>query len=263
MWNGQYDAAASELEVVYNSGQYSLLNDYSSVFDINNENNEEIVFSVQYISGPYNLYNSLMYRYLPVDSEREYLPLGQFEQTGLNIPTTDLIESFEEGDERLSMIDFSWVTDNAPTYKDSIVPFTKKYMDPGHSVQYETGNNVNVFRYPHVLLMLAECYLREGGGDPLPLVNLVRERAKLPPLTAVTLDDIIHERRVEFHCESDRWDVLVRTGKVMEVMEAHGIEQRERQFIGNDAFQNIKLLFPIPDEVLDLDPTMEQNPEYL
>lgn len=263
MWNGRYKDAASELEVVYNSTQYSLLNDYSSVFDINNENNEEIVFSVQYITGPYNLYHSLMYRFLPEDSERELLPLGQFEQTGLNIPTTDLIESFEEGDERLSMIDTSWVTENDATYKDSIVPFTKKYMDPGHTEIYQTGNNVKVFRYPHVLLMLAECYLREGGGDPVPLVNAVRQRAKLPPLTTVTLDDVIHERRVEFHCESDRWDVLVRTGKAIEVMEAHGIEQRKRTFVGDEAYKSIKLLFPIPDAVLELDPTMEQNPEYL
>jgi starch-binding outer membrane protein, SusD/RagB family len=262
MWNGRYKEAATELEAVYNSGQYALLEEYSSVFDINNENNEEIVFSVQYITGPYNLYHTLMYRFLPFDSGNKLLPLGQSSQTGFNIPTTDLIESFEEGDERLSMIDFSWVTDKDPTYQDSIVPFTKKYMDPGHTQLYETGNDVKVFRYPHVLLMLAECYLREGGGDPVPLVNAVRQRAKLLPLTTVTLDDIIHERRVEFHCESDRWDVLVRTGKAIEVMEAHGVEQRKRHFIGNEAYQKIKLLFPIPSGVLDLDPTMEQNPDY-
>ncbi|RIH63109.1 RagB/SusD family nutrient uptake outer membrane protein [Mariniphaga sediminis] len=262
MWNGRYSDAAKELKEVYTSGQYSLLDDYSSLFDINNENNEEIVFSVQYITGPHNLYHTLMYRFLPHDSGTEYLPLGQIEQTGFNIPTADLIDSFEEGDDRLSTIDFSWVTDKDPVYQNSIVPFTKKYMDNGHTIRTQTGNNVKIFRYPHVLLMLAECYLREGGGDPLPLVNAVRLRAKLQPLSSVSLDDIIHERRVEFHCELDRWDVLVRTGKAVEVMTAHGNQQRERKFVGENSYKKIKLLFPIPDKALDLDPTMEQNPEY-
>lgn len=263
MWQGEYGQAANELEAVINSNQYSLLNDYESVFDINNENSSEHVFSVQYIVGPFGLANNLMYQFLPSNSDRIYLPLQQeTSRTGLNIPTEDLINSFEEGDERKLMIDFSFTDPLSGVYEGSIVPFTKKFMDPGHEQRLMCGNNFPVFRYPHVLLMLAECYLREGNGDPLPLINQVRQRAGLDNLTYVTLEDIIHERRVEFHCEADRWDVLVRCGIAKEVMLAHGETQQGLPNISAKAHKDIKLYFPIPAYYIELDPTIQQNPEY-
>jgi len=81
-------------------------------------------------------------------------------------------------------------------YNDSIVSFTKKFWDLEHSRQGETGVNFPIFRYAYVLIMLAECYLEARSGDPIQLVNQVRKRAKLPVLSKVTLEDIIHERRV-------------------------------------------------------------------
>jgi tetratricopeptide (TPR) repeat protein len=265
MWRGQYDEAATELEAVVSSQQYSLLGDYSSVFSINNENNAEIIFSVQFIVGTYGLGSANMYRFTPWNAEKKYLPHAQIlARTGMNIPTEDLMNSFETGDIRLSMIDTSYIDEEFGTYHGNIVPFTKKFWDPNHAVQYIGGTDFPLFRYPHVLLMLAECYQREGGGDPLPLVNQVRQRAKLPTLGSVTLDDIIQERRIEFHCEADRWDVLVRTGKAEQVMQAHGAQEKTNRptEITSVAFSKINLLFPIPTSVLENDPTMEQNPEY-
>lgn len=265
MWRNQYGDAATELEAVVNSQVYDILDDYASVFDINNENNEEIIFSVQFIEGTYGLGSANMYRFTPWNAGTTYLPHPQIlARTGMNIPTADLINSFEEGDERLSMIDFSWIDEEFGTYNGNIVPFTRKFWDPNHAVQYVAGNDFPLFRYPHVLLMLAECYVREGGGDPAPLINQVRERAGLEPLSAVTIDDIIHERRIEFHCEADRWDVLVRTGKAVEVMIAHGAEEKQNRpnTIRNQAYNKINILFPIPSRVLENDLTMEQNPEY-
>jgi hypothetical protein len=265
---GRYGDAASELEAVMSSGQYSLLDDYSSVFNINNENNEEIVFSVQYIEGPYGLYNSYQYFFLPYQVDPEYLSgfNPNSGHCGENLPTRDLINSFEEGDVRQAMIDTSF-THEFGYYHGQIVPFTRKYMHPGHSEERNTGANFKVLRYSHVLLMLAECYLREGGGDPVPLVNQVRERSGLDALNDVTLDDILHERRIEFHCEADRWGTLVRFHKegdidVVELMQAHGEEERERPAIKGTAFSKIKLLYPIPTSVIELNSQIEQNPEY-
>ncbi len=265
MWQENYTAAETELEAVISSGEYSLLPGYASVFDIDNENNDEIIFSVQYLEGNYDLESFFMYRFLPWNSGTSLLPLGQsVGRTGLNIPTTDLMNSFEPGDDRKNMIDTIYIDRSFGTYHDSIVPYTKKFMDPNHSIQYKTGNDFSVFRYPHVLLMLAECYVRTGGGDPLPLINQVRFRAKLPDLANVTLDDIMHERRVEFHCECDRWDVLTRFGKVKEVMIPHGKEEIALRptFIESTAYQNIKILYPIPDAVIALNPDITQNEEY-
>lgn len=264
MYNHRYTEAIPELTAVIGSGQYQILPDYASVFDINNENNDEIVFSVQFITGPFGLHGENMYRFTPWNST-DILPHPQVTaRTGMNIPTQDLINSFEEGDLRLNMIDTTYIDEQYGTYRGNIVPYTKKQWDPGHVQHRQAGHDFPLMRYPLVLLKLAECYLRDGGGDPVPLVNQVRERAGLPALSSVTLEDIIHERRVEFHCEADRWDVLVRTGIVNEVMTAHG--QRERanrpMAIGPTAFQRIKILYPIPAAVISNDPTLPQNPEH-
>lgn len=266
MWQDKYSEAIDELEIVQKSGVYSLLDDYADVFNINNKNNEEIIFAVQFLEGPYGLSSNFMYVFLPYNIGRDKLPFQNGETSGINIPTEDLINSFEKNDIRLSMIDTTFIYEDYPdrgVYKGSIVPFTLKYNDKTHSQRFNTGANFNHFRYPHVLLMLAECYHRVGGGDPVLLVNQVRKRAGLTPLTSVTLDDIIHERRVEFHCEIDRWDVLVRTGKVKEVMRAHGErEKKRRPDFSKDSFTEIKILLPIPSTVIEKDPTMEQNDEY-
>jgi len=264
MWLDRYGDAASELEKVKKGSEYALLDEYSAVFDIDNENNEEIVFSVQHVEGPYGLGSDFMYSFVPWNSKTRYTPHMQREGAGgFNMPTVDLITSFEKGDKRKAMIDTSWIDHQYGFYHDSIVPFTRKFMDTEHSVPFVTGKNFPLFRYPHVLLMLAECYVREDGGDPVSLVNQVRDRAGLPLLSNVTLDDILHERMIEFHCEADRWDVLVRTGRAKEVMKAHGERENQRKYFkGRNSFETIKLLYPIPDFVLELDPTMEQNPEY-
>lgn len=267
MYEGKYLEAIPYLEDVVNSNQYMLLDDYSSVFDINNKNNQEIIFSVQYMEGQFGLQSIFMYNFLPYNIGRDHLPFENGQTNGINIPTQDLINSFEVNDIRLNMIDTSFVfkdhKDNG-VYNDSIVPFTLKFNDMDHSQRMNTGTNFIVLRYPHVLLKLAECYLREGGGDPLPLVNQVRNRAGLNPLSNVSLDDIIHERRVEFHCEDDRWDALVRTGKVQEVMTTHGKRENERRNdFSEDSFKEIKILLPIPSTVIETDPSIPQNPEYL
>lgn len=265
MYRGRYADAIPELTAIVNSQQYAVLDDYASVFDINNENNAEMVFSVQFVDGPYGLGNANMYRFLPWNSAVSLLPLGQYTaRTGMNIPSTNLINSFEEGDLRKEMIEFSYIDHQFGTHQDSIVPYSLKQMHPGHAERPITRNNFPLFRYPHVLLSLAECYVREGGGDPVPLVNQVRIRAGLPAVSSVTLDEILHERRVEFHCEADRWDVLMRTGRMVEVMTAFGQEQRTLHPIvhGPRTYVDLNPLYPIPAAVLSNDPTMQQNPGY-
>ena len=265
MWQEKYTEAATELKAVMAGGRHSLLNDYASVFSINNEMNAEIIFACQYIAGPYGQSSNHMYTFSPSMAGLDILPFGQeTEVAGMNIPTTSLIRSFEKGDKRLCMIDTTFVNKNlGDDYEDTIVPYTKKYWDYNATQREICGSDVPILRYPHVLLMLAECYLVAGGGDPVPLVNMVRERAGLPALSTITLDDIIHERRVEFNVENDRWPVLVRTGKALAVMTAHGIEQKQqRKSFVSPAYDRINLLFPIPMDAMSINPKLTQNPGY-
>lgn len=269
MWREQFSEAQAELEEVRDMN-YFLLDDYASIFDKNNENNEEVIFSVQHIEGPNDLGSIYTYRFLPWNISSDVIGHTQnTARTGMQIPTKDLLNAFESSDLRAAMID-TMVDANNGVVDGNLVPYTTKFMDPGHSERLISGRNFQVFRYSHVLLMLAETYARTGSGDPMPLVNQIRRRAGLDEITGglsqdELLDIIINERRLEFHAEADRWDVLVRTGRAVEVMQAHGEDEREsRDEIGSSAYQNIKLLFPIPDAVIELDPEgITQNDEYL
>lgn len=84
----------------------------------------------------------------------------------------------------------------------------RKYLDetPKASTRQGSGMWFIRFRYAEILLIAAEASL-ELGQDGLPFINEVRERAGIQPLTDLTINDIIQERRVELAFEDHRfWD---------------------------------------------------------
>jgi hypothetical protein len=97
--------------------------------------------------------------------------------------------------------------------------FNRKYMaradyqgsggDPSHNFP----RNFMDIRYADVLLMAAEVWLADNPGKAAGYFNQVRTRAlgEAAEKTTITLDDIYHERRVEFGGEGLRkWDLLRR-----------------------------------------------------
>lgn len=89
--------------------------------------------------------------------------------------------------------------------------------------EYGTNNNVRVLRYADVLLLNAEAKVRKGQNGDAPF-NLVRQRAKLNPITGVNLQQILDERRAEFACEwwGERYNDLIRTGQAATVLSSAG-----------------------------------------
>ncbi len=113
--------------------------------------------------------------------------------------------------------------------------------------------------------MKAEALVETQGGLPdaaFEIVNQLRVRAGLPlyfpgnPVPELDLstteqltDAIRRERRVELAFEDHRWWDLIRYGNLIEIMTAHGEEQRMIQPYLNDfsdAYMNIRILFAIP-----------------
>jgi hypothetical protein len=92
--------------------------------------------------------------------------------------------------------------------------YMRKFLDPTQKIttDYKTGSKQNyiVWRYAEVLLDAAEVNFRLGNTqEALTLVNQVRERVHAAPLTAATLDNILHERRIELAFEeTSYWDIL-------------------------------------------------------
>lgn len=83
--------------------------------------------------------------------------------------------------------------------------------------------NLRVMRYAEVLLMAAEAHVMGGSADKaLKYINKVRARAKLAPLSNVTLDDVKKEKRLELCLESVRFQDLVRWGDAKAVLGEQG-----------------------------------------
>jgi hypothetical protein len=250
---------------VISSGVYSLNANYADNFNVNTENGPESIFEIQYIEGTNGLGSDFIDTFIPWDYYDEDVTgysIDNNAQNGWNIPTQDLVNAFEEGDERrdASLIDFT-----SDEYGIDL-PFIKKFTGPKTAVKGITPNNFPVYRYADVYLMLAECLNEQGftgGGDAFKYLNLVRQRAGLeaksagndnPDLNVSSQDGfraaIAHERQVELAFENHRWFDLLRTGKAAEVMKAHAASERayknDSWQINSAAYSNIRLLFQYP-----------------
>lgn len=57
----------------------------------------------------------------------------------------------------------------------------------------------------------------------------------------------------------------VKSSEKFEVMEAHGANERQNRpvdQVGEAAYTNIKILYPIPVSAIQTDPNLQQNPGY-
>ncbi|HPC98863.1 MAG TPA: RagB/SusD family nutrient uptake outer membrane protein [Bacteroidales bacterium] len=111
---------------------------------------------------------------------------------------------------------------------------------------------INLFRLAEMYLIRAEGNIRLGtpyvGDSPLNDYNVIHTRAGLVAAGSVTLDDIILERRLELAFEGHR---------------IHDIK-RLKQSVATWAWNDPKLVFPIPARELEANPTLktQQNPGY-
>ena len=128
--------------------------------------------------------------------------------------------------------------------------------------------DLKVMRYAEVLLLAAEANLQAGNtANALKYINMIRERAKLTPLTTVSLSDIKMEKRLELCNEGVRYQDLVRWGDAKTAMAEQG--KQVPAFTGSDVqwnwqntkygFQDRNVLLPIPLKELELNPNMNQN----
>ena len=116
---------------------------------------------------------------------------------------------------------------------------------------YLVDNDIVLFRYADVLLMLAECKLRLGRGGQDEF-NLVRDRVNAPERT-LTLDNLLDERLMELCWEGWRRSDLIR------------FHRYKSLYDGPDAVDESDghtTVFPIPADVIALNNKLKQNPGY-
>jgi hypothetical protein len=264
-----YSLAAEQFNLVIESGNYDLEENYDDIWLLSHEHGVESVFEIEYANidrggdwgnGRVNGGNIDVQMSGPRAISTDTLNAGW----GFDMVTTDLIALYNaEGDqERLDGTAYGetflrsigasgWEENEGYTgwFSKKRAPWVYATSSAGTEWNYET--NERVMRYGDLLLMHAEALLGSGSGDPTVPFNLVRERAGLDPLGTVTMDDIKKERRLELAMEGFRFIDLVRWGDAPSVLADEGFTENKHE------------VFPIPqDEISNSNNVLQQNENY-
>jgi len=113
-------------------------------------------------------------------------------------------------------------------------------------------NDIVLYRYSDVLLMKSEAKVRNGENGDREL-NMVRERVNAP-LRVATPENILDERLLELAWEGWRRQDMIRFGKY------HKAYGQRPQLPGEE--NRYTTVFPIPKELLELNPNLTQNKGY-
>jgi starch-binding outer membrane protein, SusD/RagB family len=261
----EWNQALALLNEIINSKKYTFLAAYKDIFSYTNENNGEVVFDVEYSSGKTPVVGSTFAWVLAPDGW--FQSLGKGTQGGLTIRpvSSDLMNAYEASDTRKAFTIQNGYTSSTVTESR---PFFKKYVDvskvPASANRLDWPINFIALRFTDILLLKAECILHGATGtqgDVDAIVDQVRARAGLAPISNVTLARLMEERRKEFAAEGSRWHDLVRSGLVETVM-TNWITQEDVGHI-MQPFQKNYILYPIPQSELDVKPGLyEQNLGY-
>lgn len=216
---GDYANARDAANRVIESGAYSLLGNYASVFNRDNNSSEDI-FAVQITTQD------------GVNNMNTFFATPQFGGRDGDIEIlSGHLNLYSSGDDRLDL----FYQDNGG------VTYSGKWTN--------LFGNVGIIRLAEMYLIRAEANQRLGtavGATPLEDYNAVHTRAGLPAASAVTLDDILLERRLELAHEGHK---------------IHDVK-RLKQNVGSFAYDDPKLVFPIPLREINANPNLTQNTGY-
>jgi hypothetical protein len=140
-------------------------------------------------------------------------------------------------------------------------PRPVKFTPDPNGLGSRHGNDMPILRYAEVLINRAEA-LNELSGpnqESIDLLNEVRRRSNAPDYNLADFatkeslrDQILVERGWEFHAEGHRRRSLIRHGSFISGAQARGKTNAQPHHV----------LFPIPEQELDSNTSLEQNPGY-
>ena len=272
LYQDKFTEAASALDQVI-AGPYDLVDDYSTIFELEGENNIESVFEVQYTDKEGAGFGCLQCSEGNVavgfNGIRNYS--GPLFDSGFsfNVPVQEAYDAFEPGDSRrdiaiLNIEEFAAA--NGATYNEGYEHtgfYNRKYIARKGDANLGDANltnpnNYRSIRFADVLLMAAEAHNRKANpNDALArqYLNRVRRRAfgdtdhDIAASGATLTDFIYDERRLELVGEGHRFFDLVRTGRAAQNIPGFTPNKNE--------------LFPIPTIEIQLAGNRwEQNQGY-
>ncbi|MFB0902781.1 MAG: RagB/SusD family nutrient uptake outer membrane protein [Nonlabens sp.] len=269
LFQEKYIESADVLDDLIAFGPYSLVSDYATIFENDNENNSEAVFEIQYSDAEGAGFGCLQCSEGNVavgfNGIRNYNGPTFDSGFSFNVPTQEVVDLFDPADPRkdTAILDIdAFAAANNATFSTGFEHtgyYNRKYI--ARQGDLNTGdanltnpNNYRSIRLADVYLMAAEAYNSGGLGDgqAQTYLNVVRTRVGLPDVltSGIALTDAIFlERRLELVGEGHHFFDLVRTGRAASEIEGFVAGKHE--------------LFPIPlEEILLAGNLWEQNPNY-
>jgi starch-binding outer membrane protein, SusD/RagB family len=217
---GEFALARGAASAVIQSGNYELTETYADAFN-NEEYTSEDIFATKFTAQD------------GINQMTEFWSTTEYGGRDGDIEILDgHFDLYDPDDERLALF---WEGNDA--------------MRSGKwNTQYGL---VNLFRLAEMYLIRAECNQRLGtavGATALKDYNTIHQRAGLPAKQAVTLADILLERRLELAHEGFR---------------IHDI-RRLKLNSGPLTYKDPKLIFPIPEREISANPALkgQQNEGY-
>lgn len=279
-WQVAADAAKALIDSEAQSG-YGLYSNYRDLFLPANEHSIECVFNVEYSktkNTPANKYNifciqfrtnapllDLVLAYERVDGAPNTFPVDyskldpRFSATNFYPGSTFLGKKHATAKEICSFTGFAHK-------KLSIYNEQKRDTDDGNG---ET--NFMVIRYADVLLMYAEAQNEAASApsaDVYKAINRVRRRAGMTQFANGSLNKekmrqaIRHERRIEFAGEGNYYNDI-RRWRTAEIVMNDQIQDYAGTVLAIRSFDPDRdYWWPIPDEQIQLNGNLEQNPNY-
>eukprot|EP01089_Gocevia_fonbrunei_P016592 TRINITY_DN5183_c0_g1_i1.p1 TRINITY_DN5183_c0_g1~~TRINITY_DN5183_c0_g1_i1.p1 ORF type:complete len:544 (-),score=88.68 TRINITY_DN5183_c0_g1_i1:322-1953(-) len=224
--NQEYlDLARKAADKVLTEGPYVLMDDYADLFRIENNNNSESLFALQWVpNGDYGV-NNMHQAFFALGSDitGDDAAWGYWTRASY-----DVLKEYETNDQRreatwmgnedfypnINVANGGYTVDHPNdflTVKKGVVGSNK---DNASITRMNSALNTYMIRLAEVHLNYAEAVLGNNtstaDANALIYVNQLRTRAGLEEKTSLTYDDIIHERRVELCMEGQFWFDLVR-----------------------------------------------------
>ena len=268
LYNQDWAKALEKAEAVINSGKYGLMPNVMDVFSYLKEDEARRENIWAFEADPITPGNGHQLSSLagPVGSAGvEYAKTSY----GSMFAYMSFFNSFDAKDKRRQLLDTTFLDKSGKWVPQrSITPITtdavliKKYQDPVST----TGliPNIPILRMADIYLIAAEAEARLNGpsAKAYEYINAVRTRAGLPDLAKGLTKDAfieaaIQERSWELFAEGDRWYDLTRTGKFLTV-----IPKAVNSVYPARPVQPKHKYFPIPQDEINANPQLEQNPDW-
>ncbi|EPR69542.1 putative nutrient binding outer membrane protein [Cyclobacterium qasimii M12-11B] len=262
-----YQLAAEKANDVIQSGVYDLFTDYDKLHSVEDKNQGENIFMIQYAA--FTVPSSWQVSIIPYNRGIS----AYSSETGGIFSNQEFVGAFEEGDKRTDEKTFFYTEYSLESDRSSIKELGDYYIwkhfdEEAQLNSTSSGLNWPVFRYAEVLLIYAEA-MNEANGPTdaaFEAVNKIRERAELPALEGLNQqafrEAVWREKWVELCFENKTWFDMVRLRKAWNVTTGEFEEYVGHQFTYGPTIKERELLFPIPTAEIRNNEKLSQNQGY-